>query len=129
MLNILEARYHESKEAFLNELAYTNRSLEEYAEKRGGVAKLSQAEAKHYNGRRNALITIVHYQDTADAYINFLTDWINELMVQQRKLADEIKQTETGWMVHFPKMPNENEKEHRRWLSKHRAQLMQPNLY
>lgn len=121
MTEFLRERYQDAKAIYLDNLAYMNRQNDEFAEKKGGVETLNDADKRIYEGRQNRIIRLVAFHDRTQEYIESLEEWIADLIQTNRQLAMQRDHAADGWIRFFPNMTNnhnsESDKEHKRQLS------------
>ncbi len=133
MNDFLQHQYQAARQTSLHELAQMQNRNDEYAEKNGGIDNLPDAVRRAYEARKNTLIRIVAYHDRTQEYIEDLQEWIGQLIQENRRLADQVRDADRGWMKYFPNITNPNQTEsdiqHRRYMSITRLQLEMPNLF
>jgi len=88
----------QARSEYLNQCAYMYQALNTFAEQRGGVEALNEADRKGYQGRHNGLIKLVAYDDAVTAAIAEMKDWIETLIDQKRELTAEVNRLkQSGW--------------------------------
>lgn len=121
--------YENSRNTFLENVAYMDRTNEEYAEQNGGVGNLNEQAKRIYEGRKTRIIRLVAYHDRSQELIEDLQDWIGELIQENRRLSNQVKNTDQAWKKHFPIQPTESQREHQRSLSILQAHMQFPQLF
>lgn len=133
MNDFLRHRYEESRQVFLENLAWMNRQNDEFAEQNGGADNLPDDKRKIYEGRRKRLIRLVAFHDNAQEYVEDLHDWIANLIRENRNLADQLRTAREGWLQYFPNITNPNQteshREHRRQMREIQLRIEMPNLF
>lgn len=81
---------NEARNEYLNQCAYMHQAMNTYAEQRGGVEALTDADARNYNGRQAGLIKLVAYDDAVMNCISEMQDWIEQLLNEKRSLKAEV---------------------------------------
>lgn len=126
-------QYEDARRIFLENVAYMNRTNDEFAEQRGGADSLSDSDRRIYEGRRNRIIRLVGYHDQAQAFIEGLQEWIGELITENRRLSYQVKNPDNSWKRFFPNLIDphkpDSQREHERRLSILQLQLNHPELF
>lgn len=116
----------------LNHLAWMHRYNEEFAEKNGGKENLPPESAKRYNAALARIVSITQFSDNAATYIAELEGWVDELIQENRRLAESAREQERGWKKLFPRLlkpETESQREHTRRLNQLELQMSMPNLF
>lgn len=90
MNTFLHARYHEAHRRYLAQVAYMHETNLAFAEKKGGVAALEGADKNRFEGIQSRLIELVAFADAAQEYTQSLEDWIENLIIEKKRLAERL---------------------------------------
>jgi chromosome segregation ATPase len=101
---------------------------EKFCAENGGADGMPDEKRRIYEGRKRRLAALANYFDATEALIQGLTEWVDELTAEKRRLTSKLRDFERPWESLAQNHPD-GWKETRREQTHIRARIQFPHLY